>query len=247
MEVREIKVFVGIDVGKAEHRAAAVTTDGRKVLDEALPNDERLGGHWQWRCPSPWASPWAACPVRRISDLRQASTDQVAAVLMCPQGPTPPGQRPSPTPWTSRRWSWLVPTPPEWCRPTWPASPSPCTPSATTSTQNSRPTLPTAVPWPPVPGARTAAALLAKTPRPDPASRTYHHRKRTQGKPHNQALPALAHRRAPSPPRHNPRQHPLHPTSNNPTPDTPHRSTPLEAQPQEMLPRQLRNSRGPAP
>ena len=40
MEVEDIKVFVGIDVGKAEHWATALTQGGKKLLDKALPNDE---------------------------------------------------------------------------------------------------------------------------------------------------------------------------------------------------------------
>lgn len=53
MDIEDIEVFVGIDVGKAEHWATALTRDGRKVFDKALPNDEtrlrdlyeRLTGH----------------------------------------------------------------------------------------------------------------------------------------------------------------------------------------------------------
>ncbi len=40
MKVGDIGVFVGIDVGKCEHRATAVTRQGKKVFDKALPNDE---------------------------------------------------------------------------------------------------------------------------------------------------------------------------------------------------------------
>ena len=38
-------VFIGLDVGKAEHHAVALTAAGKKVYDKALPNDEtRLRG-----------------------------------------------------------------------------------------------------------------------------------------------------------------------------------------------------------
>lgn len=33
-------VFVGLDVGKSDHHAVALTADGKTVLDKALPNDE---------------------------------------------------------------------------------------------------------------------------------------------------------------------------------------------------------------
>ena len=40
MDIEDIEVFIGIDVGKSEHWATALSRDGRKVLDRALPNDE---------------------------------------------------------------------------------------------------------------------------------------------------------------------------------------------------------------
>ena len=40
MDIEDIDVFIGIDVGKAEHWATALSQEGRKVLDRALPNDE---------------------------------------------------------------------------------------------------------------------------------------------------------------------------------------------------------------
>ena len=40
MDIEDIDVFIGIDVGKSEHWATALSRDGRKVLDKALPNDE---------------------------------------------------------------------------------------------------------------------------------------------------------------------------------------------------------------
>ena len=40
MDIEDIDVFIGIDVGKSEHWATALSRDGRKVLDRALPNDE---------------------------------------------------------------------------------------------------------------------------------------------------------------------------------------------------------------
>lgn len=33
-------VFVGLDVGKSDHHAVAITSAGKKVHDKALPNDE---------------------------------------------------------------------------------------------------------------------------------------------------------------------------------------------------------------
>ena len=40
MDIGDIDVFIGIDVGKSEHWATALSRDGRKVLDKPLPNDE---------------------------------------------------------------------------------------------------------------------------------------------------------------------------------------------------------------
>ena len=40
MDIEDIDVFIGIDVGKSEHWATALSRDGQKVLDKALPNDE---------------------------------------------------------------------------------------------------------------------------------------------------------------------------------------------------------------
>ena len=40
MNIEDIEVFIGIDVGKSEHWATALSRDGRKVLDKPLPNDE---------------------------------------------------------------------------------------------------------------------------------------------------------------------------------------------------------------
>ena len=40
MDIEDIEVFIGIDVGKSEHWATALSRDGRKVLERALPNDE---------------------------------------------------------------------------------------------------------------------------------------------------------------------------------------------------------------
>ena len=53
MNIQDVEVFVGIDVGKAEHWATALTGDGKKLFDKALPNSEdrlreiyqRLGEH----------------------------------------------------------------------------------------------------------------------------------------------------------------------------------------------------------
>ena len=40
MDIGDIDVFIGIDVGKTDHWATALSRDGQKVLDKALPNDE---------------------------------------------------------------------------------------------------------------------------------------------------------------------------------------------------------------
>lgn len=40
MDIEDIDVFIGIDVGKSEHWATALNQEGRKVFDRALPNDE---------------------------------------------------------------------------------------------------------------------------------------------------------------------------------------------------------------
>ena len=40
MDIGDIEVFIGIDVDKSEHWATALSRDGQKVLDKALPNDE---------------------------------------------------------------------------------------------------------------------------------------------------------------------------------------------------------------
>lgn len=40
VEPNEIGAFVGLDVGKGEHHARAVTPNGKKVLDKRLPNNE---------------------------------------------------------------------------------------------------------------------------------------------------------------------------------------------------------------
>lgn len=38
METSSINVFIGIDVGKSDHWATALTRDGKKLFDKALPN-----------------------------------------------------------------------------------------------------------------------------------------------------------------------------------------------------------------
>ena len=40
MDIKDIDVFIGIDVGKSEHWATALSREGRKVFDKPLPNDE---------------------------------------------------------------------------------------------------------------------------------------------------------------------------------------------------------------
>ena len=36
-----IDVFLGLDVGKTNHWACALTRDGKKLWNKALPNDEQ--------------------------------------------------------------------------------------------------------------------------------------------------------------------------------------------------------------
>ncbi|WP_188540639.1 IS110 family transposase, partial [Kocuria dechangensis] len=40
MEDQRPVVFIGLDVGKSDHHAVAVTAAGKTVYDKALPNDE---------------------------------------------------------------------------------------------------------------------------------------------------------------------------------------------------------------
>ena len=40
MDIEDIDVFIGIDVGKAEHWATALSREGRRVLDKA-PDQRR--------------------------------------------------------------------------------------------------------------------------------------------------------------------------------------------------------------
>tara|TARA_B100000378_G_scaffold62516_3_gene46743 strand:+ start:36506 stop:36772 length:267 start_codon:yes stop_codon:yes gene_type:complete len=40
----DVEVFVGLDVGKGEHHAVALDKTGKRLLDKALPNDERRLG-----------------------------------------------------------------------------------------------------------------------------------------------------------------------------------------------------------
>lgn len=48
MQVDDVGVFVGIDVGKSEHWAAALDAGGERLFDKALPNDEtRLRGLYE--------------------------------------------------------------------------------------------------------------------------------------------------------------------------------------------------------
>ena len=92
MDIEDIDVFIGIDVGKAEHWATALSQEGRKVLDRTLPNDEerlralykKLADHgnllvvvdqpatigpWPWRWLRTWASPWL--PARTVHETHR--------------------------------------------------------------------------------------------------------------------------------------------------------------------------------
>lgn len=40
LQHNSIEVFVGIDVGKGQHHAAALDRSGRRLYNKALPNDE---------------------------------------------------------------------------------------------------------------------------------------------------------------------------------------------------------------
>lgn len=93
METSSADVFIGIDVGRSDHWAAALTRDGEKLFDKALPNDEaclrdlykRLGSHgrvrvvvdrvrhhrhWPWPSPRTWAWRRATCRGRRCAGSR---------------------------------------------------------------------------------------------------------------------------------------------------------------------------------
>src|SRR5690625_3350745 len=39
--LEQYALFIGLDVGKSEHHATALTVDGTKVYDKALPNSEQ--------------------------------------------------------------------------------------------------------------------------------------------------------------------------------------------------------------
>ena len=38
--LQDFALFIGLDVGKSEHHATALTTTGEKAYDKPLPNDE---------------------------------------------------------------------------------------------------------------------------------------------------------------------------------------------------------------
>lgn len=85
ISISDIDVFIGIDVGKAEHWATALDSAGKTLFDKVLPNNEsrlrdlykRLGEHGRllvvvdqpatigapgaWRLPETRASRWATC------------------------------------------------------------------------------------------------------------------------------------------------------------------------------------------
>ncbi len=49
IDTGDIDVFLGLDVGKGEHHATAVTPAGKKAFDKRLPNTEpkfRTGSQW---------------------------------------------------------------------------------------------------------------------------------------------------------------------------------------------------------
>ena len=39
-DLQDFALFIGLDVGKSEHHATALTTTGEKAYDKPLPNDE---------------------------------------------------------------------------------------------------------------------------------------------------------------------------------------------------------------
>ncbi len=41
-----VDVFVGLDVGKADHHAVALSARGEVLLDRTLPQDERALSRW---------------------------------------------------------------------------------------------------------------------------------------------------------------------------------------------------------
>ncbi|MGP5027053.1 IS110 family transposase, partial [Glutamicibacter ardleyensis] len=40
MITTDVDIFLGLDVGKTDHWACAVTQDGKKIWNKTLPNDE---------------------------------------------------------------------------------------------------------------------------------------------------------------------------------------------------------------
>ena len=119
ISISDIDVFIGIDVGKAEHWATALDSAGKTLFDKVLPNNEsrlrdlykRLGEHGRllvvvdqpatigapgaWRLPETWASRWATCrgvSMRRIADLTpgSAKTDRRDAAVIAQAARTMP-------------------------------------------------------------------------------------------------------------------------------------------------------------
>ena len=119
ISISDIDVFIGIDVGKAEHWATALDSAGKTLFDKVLPNNEsrlrdlykRLGEHGRllvvvdqpatigapgaWRLPETRASRWATCrgvSMRRIADLTPGSarTDRRDAAVIAQAARTMP-------------------------------------------------------------------------------------------------------------------------------------------------------------
>lgn len=86
IDTGDIDVYLGLDVGKGEHHATAVTPAGKKAFDKRLPNTEPklrelfaklqakhgtvlvVGSRprsepCRWRWPGTWAAPSPTCPV----------------------------------------------------------------------------------------------------------------------------------------------------------------------------------------
>lgn len=67
----DVDVFVGLDVGKGEHHAVALDKTGKRLLDKALPNDERrlraVSAMIAASRASVFASPGCRSAMRRIA------------------------------------------------------------------------------------------------------------------------------------------------------------------------------------
>jgi hypothetical protein len=67
IDTGDIDVFLGLDVGKGEHHATAVTPAGKKAFDKRLPNTEPKlrepqSAPCRWPSRGTWAARSLTCP-----------------------------------------------------------------------------------------------------------------------------------------------------------------------------------------